>query len=110
MINFPSLRINNSIQFADTSSIRTGLKFVLLDLGSDFSENLLFLSFKENPDSFVIHVATWFSFLTRTKFVFGSPRSCMTDRQGLTWQQTFFKRVITLSPVRWFFSLLNEQW
>ena len=34
----------------------------------------------------------------------------MTDRQRLTWQQTFFKRVISLSPARWFFSLLSEQW
>ena len=58
MINFPSLRLNNSVQFLDTSSVRIGLKFVLLDLGSDFSENLLFLSFKENPDSFVLHFAT----------------------------------------------------
>ena len=58
MINFSSLRLNNSIQFLDTSSIRIGLKFLFLDLGSDFSENLLFLSFKENPDSFVFHFAT----------------------------------------------------
>ena len=42
--------------------------------------------------------------------MYGSPRSYMTDRQGLTWQQTFFKRVISLSQVRWFCSLLNEQW
>ena len=34
----------------------------------------------------------------------------MTDRQRLTWQQTFFKGVISLSSLRWFFSLLNEQW
>ena len=40
----------------------------------------------------------------------GSPRAYMTDRQGLTWQQTFFKRVISLSSTRWFFSLLGEQW
>ena len=53
MINFSSLRLNNSTQFLDNSSIRIGLKFVFLDLGSDFSEHLLFLSFKENPDSFV---------------------------------------------------------
>ena len=32
------------------------------------------------------------------------------DRQRLTWQQTFFQRVISLSTVRWFFSLLSEQW
>ena len=42
--------------------------------------------------------------------MYGSPRSCMTDRQPLTWQQTFFKRVISLSTARWFFSLLSEQW
>ena len=42
--------------------------------------------------------------------MYGSPRSCVTDRQGLTWQETFFKRVISLSTVRWFFSLLIEQW
>ena len=34
----------------------------------------------------------------------------MTDRQRLTWQQTFFRRVISLSTARWFFSLLSEQW
>ena len=32
--------------------------FVLLDLRSDFSKNLLFLSFKENPDLLVPQVAT----------------------------------------------------
>ena len=108
MINF-SLRLNNSIQFLNTSSIRIGLKFVFLNLSSDFSENLLFLSFKENPDSLAFHFATWLSFLARTKFVFGSPRSCVCEK-GLSLQQTFFMRVISLSSVRWFFSLLNEQW
>ena len=44
-----SLRLNNSIQFLNTSSIRIGLKFVFLSLGSNVGENLL-LSFKENPD------------------------------------------------------------
>ena len=34
----------------------------------------------------------------------------MTDRLRLTWQQTFFMRVISFSTARWFFSLLNEQW
>ena len=42
--------------------------------------------------------------------MYGSLRSYMTDRQRLTWHQTFFKRVISLSTARWFFSLLNEQW
>ena len=42
--------------------------------------------------------------------MYGSPRSYMTDRQRLTWQQTFFKQIISLSTVRWFFSLLSEQW
>ena len=60
MINFSSLRLDNSIQFLDTSPIRIGLKFVFLNLGSEISEKLLFLSFKENPDGFVLHFATWF--------------------------------------------------
>ena len=34
----------------------------------------------------------------------------MTDRQRLTWQQTFFKGVISLSTARWIFSLPSEQW
>ena len=38
------------------------------------------------------------------------PSSCMTDRKGLRWQQTCFRRVISLSTARWFFSLLSEQW
>ena len=42
-----------------------------------------FVSFKENPDSFVFHVATWFSFLVRTRFVYGSPRTCVRKRTGL---------------------------
>ena len=42
--------------------------------------------------------------------MYGSPRSYMTDRQGQPWQQTFFKRVTSLSTARWFFSLLNEKW
>ena len=109
MINLPSLRLNNSTLFLDTSSIRIDLKFVLLDLRSNFSENWLFLSFKENPDSFVFHVATWFPFLRRTKFAYGSPRTCVCEK-GLSYQQTLFMRATRLSPVRWFFSLLNEQW
>ena len=60
MINFSSLRLDNSIQFLDTSPIRIGLTFVSLNLGSKISENLLFLSFKENPDCFGFHFATWF--------------------------------------------------
>ena len=64
MINFSSWRLDNSIQFLNTSLVRIGLKFVLLD----FSENLLILSLKENPDSFGFHVATLLSFWARTKF------------------------------------------
>ena len=73
MINFPSLRLDNSIQFLNSSPIRIGLKFVLLNLGSNFSEDLL-SSFKENPDCFVFHFATWFFFARtwRTKFMHGS--------------------------------------
>ena len=71
-----------------------------------------FLLFKENPDSLVCWVATWFfsaAWNSRTKFVHGSPRSWVTYRKGLSWQQTFFKRVICVSSVRWFFSLPSEQ-
>ena len=113
MINLTSLTLNNSIQFPDTSPIINGLEFVFLNLCFTISENLLFLSFKENPDLLIflsrdlIFSAAW---TWRTKFMYGSHRSYMTDRQGLTWRQTFFKRVISLSTVRWFFSLLNEQW
>ena len=46
MINLSSLRLDNSIQFLDTSSIRIGLKLVLLNLGSNVSENLLFFAFQ----------------------------------------------------------------
>ena len=60
MINFSSLRLDNSIQFLNTSPIRIGLKFMFLNFGSNFSENFLFLSFKENLDCFVFHFATWF--------------------------------------------------
>ena len=38
--------------------MRLNLKFVLLDFRSDFSKNLLFLSYKENPDLLVFQVAT----------------------------------------------------
>ena len=54
--------LQNLSNHSYTSSVRIGLKFVLLHLSSDFSEKLLFLSFKENPDSFVFHFETWFSF------------------------------------------------
>ena len=53
VINLTSLRLNNSIQFLNTALVRIGFKFMFLNLGSTISENLLFLSFKENPDSFV---------------------------------------------------------
>ena len=44
VVNFPSLRTDNSTQFLDTSPVIIGL------VCSTVSENLLFLSFKENPD------------------------------------------------------------
>ena len=53
VINFSSLRLASSTQFQDTSPTRTGLELVFLILDSEISENLLFLSFKENPDGFV---------------------------------------------------------
>ena len=113
VIHFSSLRLHNSIQFLNTSPIRIGLGLVFVNLCSEICENLLFLSSKKNPDLHIFWVATWFfsaAWTQRTKFMHGSHGSCMTDRQGLSWQQTFFKRVISLSSVRWFFSLLSEQW
>ena len=52
-INLTSLRLDNSIQFLDTSSVIIGLELVFLNLCSTISENLHFLSFKENPDSLI---------------------------------------------------------
>ena len=75
---------------------------VLLALGSDFKEFALFVFQKR-----ILILATWFSFLARTKFVYGSLHTCSGERR-LSWQQTFLMRVINLSQVRWFFSLLSE--
>ena len=50
VLNFSSLRLDNSTQFLDTSPIRIGLELVFVNLCSTISENLPFLSFKENPD------------------------------------------------------------
>ena len=58
------------------------------------------LSFKENPDSFVFHFATWSLFLARTKFVYGSLRPWAYDKR-LSRRLTFFIRVRSLSSVRW---------
>ena len=41
-INFSSCRLDYFIQLLDTSSAIIGLELVFLNLGSDFSENLLF--------------------------------------------------------------------
>ena len=49
-INLTSSRIDNSIQFLDTSSVIIGLELVFLNLCSTNSQNLLFLSFQKNPD------------------------------------------------------------
>ena len=50
MIYLTSLRLNNSIQFLDTSSTIIGFELVFLNLCSTIRENSLFLSFKEKPD------------------------------------------------------------
>ena len=109
MVNFSSLGFDNSIQFLNTSSIRIGLKFVFVNLCSKVSDNLLFFVFQGE--------SWWFRFpfrdlilSARTKFVHGSHRSCVCVKKDWSWQQTFFIRVISLSSVRWFSSLLNEQW
>ena len=109
MINLSSLRFDNSIQFLNTCPIRIGLKLVFLILGSKISENLLFSRSKR-----ILIVS--FS-ISRLDFRFWhEPRSCTGlpvlewAKKGLSWQQTFCKRVISLSSVRWFFSLLKNQW
>ena len=50
-INLTSLRFNNS-NVLDISSVMIGLELVFVNLCSKISENLLFVSFKENPDGF----------------------------------------------------------
>ena len=56
---------------------------MFLNLGSEISEILLFLYFKENPDCFVFHFATWF-FSARTMFVPRvSPFLCVWKRTEL---------------------------
>ena len=64
-INFTSLRLNNSIQFLDTSSVVIGLELVFLNLCCRISENLLFLSFKENPDLFILRIVSEFVFVAQ---------------------------------------------
>ena len=49
-INYTSLRLDNSIQFLNISSVIIGLELVFLNRCSTISENLLLLSFQENPD------------------------------------------------------------
>ena len=58
MINLTSLRLDNSIQFLDTSSIMFVLELVFLNLCSTVSENLLLLSFQKNADLLIFRVAT----------------------------------------------------
>ena len=96
-----------SFRWGSTIPFNSWILLLFLNIGSKISENLL-LSFKEHPDCFVFHFATWF-LSARTKFVHGSLRSCVCEKR-LSWQQTFFIRVMSLSSVRWFSSLLNEQW
>ena len=112
-INFTSLRLDNSIQFWDISSVIIGLELVCLNLCSIISEHLLFLSFKMNPDLLIFWVATRIlsdAWTEWSKLINRSPCSNMTDRQRLTWQYTFFRRVMSLCTARWIFSLLSEQW
>ena len=111
-INLTSLRRDNSIQFLDTSSIIIGLELVFLNLCSTISENLLFWSFQKNPDMLIFWVATWIfsdGWTQRTKFMYGSLRSYMTDGRRLTWQQTFLQESDKLVYGS-LFSLLSEQW
>ena len=50
MIHLTSLGLGNSIQFLDCSPVIIGLELVFVNLCSNFRQDLLFLSFKENPD------------------------------------------------------------
>ena len=58
VINFSSLRLDNSIQFLDTSSVKIGLEFVFSNLCLTVSENLLSLSFQKNPNLFTFGVVS----------------------------------------------------
>ena len=60
VIHFSPLRLDNSIQFLNTSPIRIGLGLVFVNLCSKIFENLLSLSFKKNPDLHIFWVATCF--------------------------------------------------
>ena len=52
-INLTSLRLDNSIQFLDSSSVTIGLELMFLNLCSTTGENLLFSSFPKNPDALI---------------------------------------------------------
>ena len=103
-IDLTSLRLDNFIQFWNTSFVMIGLELVFLNLCMIISEKLLFPSFQKHPDLLILWVATrifsdvwiWWS---ENRF----PCSNMTDRQRLTGQQAFVKRVISLSTARWIF-------
>ena len=53
-IDLTSLRLGNSIQCLDISSVTIGLEVVFLNLCSIVSENLLFLSFQKKLDLLIV--------------------------------------------------------
>ena len=71
---------------------------------------------------FVVPEESWFAHVLSRDVDFSltveisDPNSSETGLPVLTWptdddwQQAFFRRVISLSTARWFFSLLSEQW
>ena len=94
-INLTSLRLDNSIQVLDISSVIIGLELVFLNLCLIISENLLFLSFQKNPDLLIFWDATWIFpgvWIWWSKLIgHKSPCSDMTDRQRQTWQPAFLQ-------------------
>ena len=80
MINFSSLRLENSIQFLYTSSVLIGLEFVLSNLRLTVSEDLLPLSVQESPNLFILRVLSQNFLSARHKSANNKfPRSIVTD-------------------------------
>ena len=113
-INFSFLRLDHFIQLLKTSSVIIGLEFVFRISAWQSARTCSLCRSRRilicSLSGLWLGISRTFEILWVKRFHNGSHRSYMTDRQRLTWQQTFFKRVISLSTARWFFSLLSELW
>ena len=102
--NFFFLRLDQFIQFLNTSSVIICLEFVFSNLCLTVSENLLSLSFQENPNLLTFWAVSLSYLNTRNLRVKwannGSHRSIMTDWRRQTGRQAFFFRVIGSSSAR----------